>query len=150
MNASILFIPLIFFFERSIIMEHIKSFYSFTFWGVMNLAGIFGFLIGIVTIAQISLTSPLTHNISGTAKASVQTIIAVIFFGDKMNFRSALGTILVLTGTFMYSLVRSREMDREKALRKKDLERGDSLIKENNQNEQEMKNLEEKPLLKRG
>ena len=150
MNASILFIPLIFFFERSIIIDHIKYFTSLKFWGVMTLAGIFGFLIGIVTIAQISLTSPLTHNISGTAKASVQTIISVIFFGDKMNFRSALGTILVLAGTFLYSLVRSREMDREKALRKKDLEKGDSLIKENNQNEQEMKNLEEKPLLKRG
>ena len=78
------------------------------------MAGIFGFLIGIVTIAQISLTSPLTHNISGTAKACVQTIIAVLFLGDKMSLRSVFGTICVLFGTFMYSLVRNYEMDQKK------------------------------------
>lgn len=111
MNSCILFLPFIFFFERSIIKEHIASFSSLSFWVVMTLAGVFGFLIGIVTIAQISLTSPLTHNISGTAKACVQTIIAV-FLGDRMSFRSFLGTFCVLFGTFMYSLVRNFEMDR--------------------------------------
>lgn len=110
----------------------------------MTLAGVFGFLIGIVTIAQISLTSPLTHNISGTAKASVQTIIAVLFLGDKMNFRSALGTVMVLTGTFLYSLVRSREMDREKKLK---VEQNDSLLKK--EVNVEMRDMEEKPLLKK-
>ena len=101
-------------FERDIIKEHISSFSSIVFWSVMTLAGIFGFLIGIVTIAQISLTSPLTHNISGTAKACVQTIIAVLFLGDKMSLRSVFGTICVLFGTFMYSLVRNYEMDQKK------------------------------------
>ena len=98
-------------FERDIIKEHISSFSSIVFWSVMTLAGIFGFLIGIVTIAQISLTSPLTHNISGTAKACVQTIIAVLFLGDKMSLRSVFGTTCVLFGTFMYSVVRNYEMD---------------------------------------
>lgn len=101
-------------FERDIIKEHIASFTSIIFWSVMTLAGIFGFLIGIVTIAQISLTSPLTHNISGTAKACVQTIIAVLFLGDKMSLRSVFGTICVLFGTFMYSVVRNYEMDHKK------------------------------------
>lgn len=146
MNASILFIPLIYFFERDIILSHWSSFKSATFWTVMTAAGVFGFLIGIVTIAQISLTSPLTHNISGTAKASVQTIIAVLFFGDKMNFRSALGTILVLSGTFLYSLVRSKEMDREKARKKMEAE--NALIKEQD-NLQDMKDTEDKPLLRK-
>ena len=84
----------------------------------MNGAGVFGFLIGIITIIQISLTSPLTHNIAGTAKACVQTLVAVIFLGDKMSFRSFCGTAMVLIGTFMYSLVKSREMDMEKAKKK--------------------------------
>ena len=145
MNASFLFIPLIIVFERSIISSHMSSFYSMVFWGVMTLAGIFGFLIGIVTIAQISLTSPLTHNISGTAKASVQTIIAVLFFGDKMSIRSAIGTIMVLGGTFLYSLVRSREMDREKA--RKQAEAASNLY--NNSSSQENKDSEGLPLLKK-
>ena len=103
-------------------MEHISAFKDFMFWAVMNGAGVFGFLIGIITIAQISLTSPLTHNISGTAKACVQTLVAVIFLGDKMSFRSFCGTAMVLAGTFMYSLVRSREMDKEKAKKKAEVE----------------------------
>ena len=96
-------------------MEHLYAFTSQLFWVFMNAAGVFGFLIGIITIAQISLTSPLTHNIVGTAKACVQTIVAVVFLHDKMSFRSAIGTSFVLGGTFMYSLVRNHEMDREKA-----------------------------------
>ena len=145
MNASFLFIPLIIVFERSIISSHMSSFYSMVFWGVMTLAGIFGFLIGIVTIAQISLTSPLTHNIPGTAKASVQTIIAVLFFGDKMSIRSAIGTIMVLGGTFLYSLVRSREMDREKA--RKQAEAASNLY--DNSSSQDSKDSEGLPLLKK-
>ena len=116
MNSTILFIPMILIFERDIIRQHAQSFVSLTFWLVMNLAGVFGFLIGIVTIAQISLTSPLTHNISGTAKAGVQTLVAYFFLGDPMSLRSGIGTALVLLGTFMYSLVRSREMDKEKRM----------------------------------
>ena len=95
-------------------MENASAFASLSFWFTMNAAGFFGFLIGIVTIAQISLTSPLSHNISGTAKACVQTLIAVLFLGDEMSAQSVLGTVCVLFGTFMYSLVRSKEMDRNR------------------------------------
>jgi solute carrier family 35 (GDP-fucose transporter), member C1 len=45
---------------------------SSIFWSAMTVAGFFGFAIGIVTVLQIKATSPLTHNISGTAKAAVQ------------------------------------------------------------------------------
>ena len=142
MNSVFLFIPLIVIFERDIIREHWSSFYSLVFWAVMNAAGIFGFLIGIVTIAQISLTSPLTHNIAGTAKACVQTLIAVIFLKDKMSLRSAIGTFCVLGGTFMYSLVRSREMDREKAKKQ-----ADSILNTEKPVSSEEKESEANPLL---
>ena len=114
MNSSVLFIPLIWILERKIIVENASAFASLSFWFTMNAAGFFGFLIGIVTIAQISLTSPLSHNISGTAKACVQTLIAVLLLGDEMSAQSVLGTVCVLFGTFMYSLVRSKEMDRNR------------------------------------
>jgi hypothetical protein len=38
----------------------------------MTLTGFMGFAIGLVTVMQVKATSPLTHNISGTAKAAVQ------------------------------------------------------------------------------
>lgn len=141
-NSIFLFIPLIIFFERDIIIEHISAFKSLVFWGVMNAAGVFGFLIGIITIAQISLTSPLTHNISGTAKACVQTLVAVIFLGDKMSLRSAIGTFCVLGGTFMYSLVRSHEMDREKAKKQ-----ADAILNVEKPVSSEEKEVETNPLL---
>ena len=114
MNSSLLFLPLILIFERKTILEYAASFFSPMFWSIMTLAGVFGFLIGIVTILQIKLTSPLTHNISGTAKACVQTMIAVSVFHERITLRSVIGTCCVLFGTFMYSMVRNREMDKGK------------------------------------
>lgn len=104
---------MILYFEIPIIQRFTHILLSVVFWLVMTLAGIFGFLIGIVTIAQISLTTPLTHNISGTAKACVQTLIAVLL-GDRVSLRTMIGTGCVLFGSFMYSLVRSYEMDKKK------------------------------------
>ena len=38
----------------------------------MSMAGALGFSMGYVTGYQIQMTSPLTHNVSGTAKSYVQ------------------------------------------------------------------------------
>jgi GDP-fucose transporter C1 len=42
----------------------------------------FRFAIGYVTGLQIKVTSPLTHNISGTAKAAAQTVLATQWFQE--------------------------------------------------------------------
>lgn len=64
MNASVLFIPFIIGFgEITVLSNHIPQLMSMKFWLFMMIAGVFGFLIGIITIKQISLTSPLTHNV---------------------------------------------------------------------------------------
>lgn len=41
------------------------------FWSALTIGGICGFAIGFMTSLQIKVTSPLTHNISGTAKVSL-------------------------------------------------------------------------------
>ena len=43
-----------------------------------------GFAIGLVTVMQVKATSPLTHNISGTAKAAVQ-VIYIIYITNIIN-----------------------------------------------------------------
>ena len=93
MNSSFLFIPLIFVFEKDI-FRNPQLYFSSSFWWKMTVAGILGF--------------------SGTAKACLQTLIAVLFLNEKVSFRSLVGIVCVLFGTFMYSVVRSREMDRNK------------------------------------
>lgn len=119
-NAVILFMPFMLMTgEISIIQEHSELLFSLTFWSMMLLSGVFGFLIGICTIMQIQVTSPLTHNISGTAKAAVQTVLAFLIFQNPTSFWNVMGIALVLGGSLLYSYVRTLEMkekDRQEAL----------------------------------
>ena len=52
---------------------------------MMSLAGVAGFLINIATYLQIKYTSPLTHAISGTAKACVQTVLGVMIYRNPVS-----------------------------------------------------------------
>jgi len=47
------------------------------FWLAMTVTGIMGFAIGLVTVMQVKATTPLTHNISGTAKAAAQVYLFI-------------------------------------------------------------------------
>lgn len=80
------------------------------FWATMVLGGICGFLIGYVTTLQIKVTSPLTHNISGTAKACAQTILATSYFNETKAFLWWLSNLVVLFGSFGYARVKQVEM----------------------------------------
>jgi GDP-fucose transporter C1 len=109
-NACIMFIPILLLTgEVNVVMEHSALLLSGVFWTVMTLSGVFGFLIGIVTIMQIQVTSPLTHNISGTAKACVQTILALLLWQNPTNAANMGGVALVLFGSLLYSYVRRAE-----------------------------------------
>jgi len=77
----------------------------------MVVGGACGFLIGIATILQIKFTSPLTHNISGTAKSCVQTVLALIIWRNATNAANMLGVLMVLLGSSAYSVVRGKEME---------------------------------------
>lgn len=54
-------------------------------------SGVLGFLMGIVTVMQIRVTSPLTHNISGTAKAGVQSIMAFYIWDNEATVLACVG-----------------------------------------------------------
>jgi hypothetical protein len=58
----------------------------------MTLTGFMGFAIGLVTVMQVKATSPLTHNISGTAKAAVQVSAGEIV-GQKHAALSCRGIV---------------------------------------------------------
>jgi GDP-fucose transporter C1 len=110
-NACLLFPPLIVLSgELSTIWEFSAAFFSLRFWGNMLLGGVFGFLIGIVTTLQIKATSPLTHNISGTAKACVQTVLAFWIWQNPTSYENVAGIALVLAGSMAYGYVRNLEM----------------------------------------
>lgn len=82
------------------------------FWGAMIIGGVCGFLIGYVTTLQIKVTSPLTHNISGTAKACAQTVIATSWYSEVKSFLWWTSNVVVLLGSFSYARVKQVEMAR--------------------------------------
>jgi len=109
-NAVILFTPLILFFELPVLAASLdKQLMSGLFWGAMCVAGVFGFSIGIVTVLQIKATSPLTHNISGTAKAAVQSIMAFYIWKNEPTLKGIIGIVFVLGGSLLYTLVKMGE-----------------------------------------
>ncbi|XP_064632405.1 GDP-fucose transporter 1-like [Lineus longissimus] len=109
-NAMILFLPLMLLsgeFESVIYFDRLG--YPF-FWIAMFAGGVFGFAIGYVSGLQIQVTSPLTHNISGTAKSCAQTILACAYFRDVKSLLWWLSNAVVLFGSFAYTLVKRFEM----------------------------------------
>lgn len=109
-NASILFIPLLIVFGELGRLISFSNLSDHSFWGMMTLGGVFGFAIGYVTGLQIKYTSPLTHNVSGTAKACAQTVLAVMYTGSSKTLLWWTSNTMVLIGSSAYTWVKSLEM----------------------------------------
>ncbi|XP_058467332.1 GDP-fucose transporter 1 [Malaya genurostris] len=109
--SAVIFIPLILINgELSVIIAY-KHLTELWFWGAMTVGGICGFAIGFVTALQIKVTSALTHNISGTAKACAQTVIATSWYNEAKSSLWWTSNIVVLVGSALYTRVKQLEMD---------------------------------------
>ena len=104
-NAAFLFLPLIVLFETETIMENTSKLFSLFFWFAMSVTGVMGFAIGLVTVMQVKATSPLGHNISGTAKAAAQSLLAFYIWGNPATTKGVMGIFLVLGGSALYTYV---------------------------------------------
>ncbi|XP_077983966.1 GDP-fucose transporter 1-like [Glandiceps talaboti] len=109
-NACILFIPLLLITGEFQVLFSFEKITDTGFWTIMTVSGLIGFSIGYVTGLQIQVTSPLTHNISGTAKACAQTIIAVCYYSEVKTVLWWLSNMMVLFGSGAYTNVKSMEM----------------------------------------
>lgn len=112
-NAVMLFLPLILYFEHPVILANVHHLVSPFFWFSMTITGMMGFSIGLVTVLQVTATSPLTHNISGTAKAAAQSIMAFYIWGNTPTFKGILGILLVLGGSGLYTYVQRMSMQQK-------------------------------------
>jgi len=113
-NAMLLFVPMMIVFGEFPVILAFEGLFSPTFWFLMTLGGVFGCGIGYVTGLQVKVTSPLTHNISGTAKAAAQTVIATHVNAEIKSFTWWLSNAVVLCGSAAYARVRQLEMASEK------------------------------------
>lgn len=88
------------------------------FWGAMTIGGLCGFAIGFVTALQIKVTSPLTHNISGTAKSCAQTVMATYLFNEHKPLLWWTSNFIVLGGSAGYARIKQLDMENTHNLHK--------------------------------
>jgi GDP-fucose transporter C1 len=106
--AIILFAPFVW---ASGEFEVVTGHRSLKFWALQTLAGFVGFLINIAIYLNIKHTTPLTHNLSGTVKACLQTLLAfALFRGEVMTRMKFVGTVFVIGFSAYYAYVRKAEM----------------------------------------
>eukprot|EP00922_Rhytidocystis_sp_ex-Travisia-forbesii_P052216 GHVS01077487.1.p1 GENE.GHVS01077487.1~~GHVS01077487.1.p1 ORF type:complete len:492 (-),score=56.47 GHVS01077487.1:591-2066(-) len=117
--SSVIFFPVIFiagernfFTELPLSISH-PSFLSI--WSLLISSGLTGILLTMSTYWCVRVTSPVTYNIVGYAKACLQSLAAIVVLGDIVTFRSALGILLTLCGSFWYSRTKMVEMEAETA-----------------------------------
>jgi len=94
--------------ERSVLMqpESLEVMKTLDFWLMILFTGVFGFLIGYASYLQVLYTSPLTHNVSGTAKAAFQTMLALWVYGNPTNAPNLISVAVVLLSSFAYGIVK--------------------------------------------
>ena len=109
-NALWLLTPLMIFMGEVPILVNFPNWGSGYFWFLICLAGVFGIAIGYVTTLQIKVTSPLTHNVSGTAKACTQTILACMVYSESKSFWWWISNIMVLVGSSGFAVICISEM----------------------------------------
>ena len=109
-NAVVLLFPLVFVMREFEVLRSFKYWTYSTFWGLLIAAGVFGIAIGYVTALQIQVTSPLTHNVSGTAKAGAQTVLACVVYSQSRQLWWWVSNVLVLAGSSAYTYVRMSDM----------------------------------------
>jgi solute carrier family 35 (GDP-fucose transporter), member C1 len=114
-NATLLFLPLIVLSGEVPIILESPTVRTLNFWLLMSVGGLLGVSISFATAAQIKYTSPLTHNVSATAKAAAQTVIALMVYRNPITSLGALSVAIVLGGSMCYTLVRRGEMRRKSA-----------------------------------
>lgn len=108
LNSLFLSIPVILINETNNLRDGFLN-TNVTFWIIMLVSGVFGFAIGYLSTLQIQVTSPLTHNVSGTAKAAAQTILAVLVYQEMKSISWWLSNVVVLIGSAAYAYVRHTE-----------------------------------------
>lgn len=110
--SCVLFVPLMMIAGEFSSIATYPLLFEPSFWGFLTIGGLCGFAIGYVTGLQIQMTSPLTHNISGTAKACAQTVLATQWFNESKSYLWWLSNVVVLFGSGMYARVKQLEIEK--------------------------------------
>lgn len=110
--SIVIFIPLIIFNNELSILFQYPRLDDYRFWAAMTVGGVCGFSIGFLTSLQIKVTSALTHNISGTAKACAQTVLATYWYQEVKSLLWWTSNLIVLFSSAGYARVKQLDMEK--------------------------------------
>lgn len=108
-----LFIPLMLINGEHWVVYNYDKIGQIFFWCAMVIGGVCGFAIGYVTTLQIKVTSPLTHNVSGTAKACAQTVLATYWYNEDKSLLWWTSNVIVLSSSAAYARFRQLDLSAE-------------------------------------
>ncbi|XP_044750814.1 solute carrier family 35 member E2A-like [Coccinella septempunctata] len=84
--------------------------FNIAFCYVLN--GVFFHFQSITAYVLMDYISPVTHSVANTAKRAFLIWLSVLMFGNPVTMLSGLGTIIVITGVFMY--IKAQQYDDDK------------------------------------
>lgn len=114
LSAGFLLLPVILFSGEVDITLTSEIARAIRFWGLLTISGALGILMPFAYAAQVKCASPLTHNVSATAKSGAQSLIAWLVCQNPINQMGALGIGVVFIGSACYGLARLNEMNAPK------------------------------------
>ena len=71
--------------------------------------GILTFLTAVLALLQLNLTSPITHQITTSARGVLQSLLSVVFLGESMPRPQVVSVGIILTGTVGYTYIKDVE-----------------------------------------
>lgn len=85
------------------------------FWLAAAAVALAAYLLSLATMLQLQYTSALTHNVSGTAKATLQSLLGWVVYRNDVSAATAAGTVATIAGCAAYAYVRQQQQDQQRA-----------------------------------
>lgn len=121
--ATCVLIPITLAMEGSVLPSAIASLRASKqlgwYLGETFLASLFYYLYNEFAFLCLDNVTPVTHAIGNTLKRVFIIISSMLVFGNKMNLRGALGSVLAVGGVLMYSLEKNRHAKKSKKSKQK-------------------------------
>ncbi|BFZ57924.1 hypothetical protein PYCC9005_004979 [Savitreella phatthalungensis] len=71
--------------------------------------GLLTFIAAVLALLQLNLTSPITHQITTSARGILQSLFSVILLGELMEWPQILSIAIILIGTLAYTIIKELE-----------------------------------------
>jgi len=107
--TSVAFIPLVVLTGKMASLLAAPQLLEPFFWVLQLVTGVLGCVVAWLSLMLINVTSLVTLQVASDSKAVAQSVIAVIWYHETKRTLGWISVLLVVCGTFLYAVVRTRE-----------------------------------------